>query len=179
MTSSDNKNKSGSILVVLLPSPTSDYMLHTNELHILLNVFIASILTMLVGIEREKARKEAGIRTNMIVGGFTCLTVCLIHPLVEFSYSNVVNDTIDADPIRVLQAIVIGVSFIGAGTIIKSRTTGKVSGLTTAATLLYSIGIGICVAIEYYILAVSLTVLILVINHLVNFLIRKYTSIKG
>ncbi|MEH0154195.1 MgtC/SapB family protein [Limibacter armeniacum] len=154
-----------------------------SELYIFMDVFIASILTMLIGIERERADKAAGIRTNMIVGGFTCLVVAIIKPLTNFlqEYFKVAQHSsgmVEIDPIRIVQAIVIGVSFIGAGTIIKSREDQTITGLTTAATLLYSAGIGICVAIKMYLLAVCLTVFVLVINKTVNYLAKKYTSVK-
>lgn len=154
-------------------------MIQLKELTIFLDVFIASILTMIVGIEREKAHKAAGMRTNMIVGGFTCLIISIQKPLIEYIQSEYTNDMIDIDPIRVLQAIIIGLSFIGAGTIIKSPNHKNVTGLTTAATLLYSLGIGICVALHFYLLAICLTVFILIINYLINFITKKYTSIKS
>ncbi|RED96561.1 MgtC/SapB family protein [Marinoscillum furvescens] len=150
----------------------------TEEFHIIWHVLLASVLTMLVGLEREKANKAAGIRTNMIVGGFTCLTVLLINPMIDFLQLQNSLDVVETDPIRVLQAIVIGISFIGAGTIIKSRGEKEVRGITTAATLLYSVGIGICVAIDFLATAIALTTLIFVINYLLNVFTKKYTSLK-
>lgn len=57
-----------------------------------------------------------------------------------------------------------GISFIGAGTILK-KDDEKIKGLTTAATLLYSLGIGIAVALHNYIVAAGITAIILLINN--------------
>lgn len=154
-----------------------DQLLNTQELYIFLDVVIAGVLAMLVGLEREKADKAAGMRTNMIVSSFTCLVVSLVNPLADYVKTSE-NIIINTDPIRIIQSVVIGISFIGAGTIIKGRHSKKVTGLTTAATLLYSIGIGVCVAIHSYLLAVLLTLFILIINYVVSYITRKFTSIK-
>ena len=109
------------------------------QLSILLNVIIATGLSGIVGLEREKAEKPAGFRTNMIVGGAACLLVNITDMLGNTLASGFGLDVVQADPIRVLEAIVVGVSFIGGGTILKSPQEDKVKNLTTAATLLYGI----------------------------------------
>lgn len=144
-----------------------------DQLYILLDVTIATVLTALIGIEREKAHKPAGIRTNMIVGGATCLIVSLTIPLLNFFENYNMQNIISTDPIRVLQAIIVGISFIGAGTVIKLKDIPQVTGLTTAATLLYSSGIGICVALKQYILAIGITLLIIIINAIISHFISK------
>ncbi len=153
-------------------------MLDNPELQIFIDIIIASTLALIVGLEREKANKAAGIRTNMIVAGFTCLIISIQPALINFIQQGFSNNMIDIDPIRVLQAVIVGLSFIGAGTIIKSPDKKNVTGLTTAATLLYSLGIGICVSIHYYLLAICLTIFILVINFLINYLTKKFTRLK-
>ena len=145
------------------------------QLTIFFNVIIATVLSGIVGLERERAEKPAGFRTNMIVGGASCLLVNLTEILIAVPVEIVGGDIIQADPIRVLEAIVVGVSFIGGGTILKSPSKDKVKNLTTAATLLYSAGIGICVALEQYALAAGLSVLTLIVNLLIRFIERKFT----
>ncbi|QSE99367.1 MgtC/SapB family protein [Fulvivirga lutea] len=142
-------------------------LIHPEELAIFGDVVIATLLTMVVGYEREKADKEAGLRTNMIVGGATCLIILLSKPIILFLESNYPN-SINADPIRLFEAIVVGISFLGAGTILKKKDEHNIYGITTAATLLYSSGIGICVALHHYLLAVLLTVFILIVNYVVH-----------
>lgn len=148
------------------------------ELKILLDVIIASLLTLFIGLEREKAHKAAGMRTQMIVGGFTCLVILLSEPLIHDIASDVKPDMVKADPIRIIQAVVIGISFIGAGTILKNKDNSNILGLTTAATLLFSSGIGICVALGYYILAGLLTTFIVLVNFLLRYFLQKFTSLK-
>lgn len=150
---------------------------YSTELYILLDVFIASVLTAFIGLERERADKPAGIRTNMIVGGAACLIVSLSRVLVDFVEAVQHPQAINTDPVRVLEALIVGISFIGAGTVVKSVSSEKVTGLTTAATLLYSNGIGICVALKQYVLAIGITLLALAINYLV-LLVEKFFKLK-
>lgn len=150
-----------------------------SQLYILLDVTIATVLTALIGIERERAHKPAGMRTNMIVGGAACLIVSLTRPLIDFIEDYNISEIINTDPIRVLEAIVVGISFIGAGTVIKLKDVHQVAGLTTAATLLYSGGIGICVALKQYVLAIGVTVLIVIINSIISHLVHKNPRLKN
>ena len=115
--------------------------LPSHELWIFLDVLISSVLAGIVGIEREKYDKPAGLKTNMIVGSIACYFVANSTHLIDW-LSDQHSTTFPADPLRLIQAIVIGVSFIGAGTILKSEEKNTVLYLTTAATLLYSAAIG-------------------------------------
>lgn len=139
---------------------------YQNQLIILLNIFIATVLSGIIGIEREHLNKPAGLRTNMIVGSISCFFVAISPSLSNFIQANITSDLLSVDPIRVLQAIIVGISFIGAGTILKSKEENTVQNLTTASSLLYSTGIGISVALNAYIVAVGLTLLGLLINFL-------------
>ena len=143
------------------------------QLLIFLNIVITCVLTAFVGIEREEAHKPAGVRTNMIVGASSCLFVSILPSLINFVQDSNFYDKIQPDPIRVLQAIVIGIGFIGAGTIMKPGNENTVKGLTTAATLLFSAGIGITVAIELYILAICITLLLLFINRILENILKR------
>ncbi|WP_159522909.1 MgtC/SapB family protein [Sunxiuqinia indica] len=135
-----------------------------NQLWILLDVVIAMVLCSVIGGEREKLDKPAGLRTNMIVGSISCFFVAISPALSNFINENIATDIMSVDPVRILQSIVVGVSFIGAGTILKSKDENTVQNLTTASTLLYSSGIGIAVALKAYVIAVGLTLIILFIN---------------
>jgi putative Mg2+ transporter-C (MgtC) family protein len=146
---------------------------YTSQVFIFLDVIITSILTSLVGIEREKEDKPAGIRTNIIVGGASCLLVSLVKPLIDFLNEHG-SSIVNADPIRVINALIVGVSFVGAGTILKQSQQQRVTGLTTAATLLYSAGVGISIALKQYLLAVCITILVVVINHYLPKLFERF-----
>ncbi len=135
------------------------------ELTILLNVFIASILSGIIGFERERINKPAGLRTNMIIGGSVALLMGLSEVLVVEYTELTFSDAIRSDPIRILQAIFVGISFIGAGTVLQSPKEERVRYLTTAATILFSAGIGIAVGMRKYILATGICLFVLLINY--------------
>lgn len=139
---------------------------YENQLWILLDVLIAAVLSSLIGLEREKLSKPAGLRTNMIVGSISCFFVSISPSLSNFIQSSIESDLIRVDPIRILQAIIVGISFIGAGTILKSKEENTVQNLTTASILLYSTGIGIAVALKAYLIAFGLALIGLLINSL-------------
>lgn len=142
------------------------------ELDILLKVVVAVCLGGVIGIERELAKKPAGIRTHMFVAGAATLVMSISTLLIhEF------NDTfgkVQSDPVRVIEAIIVGISFIGAGTVLKSEKDHNVYYLTTAASILFAAGIGITVALERYALAIGLTLLVILVNSAVGNLEQKY-----
>jgi len=152
-------------------------MIDKEQLHILLNVLIATLLCGIVGFERESMHKPAGLRTNMIIGGASCLMVSITIPLIQFIESQGLAENLRTDPIRIMQALVIGVSFVGAGTILKQKDD-RITGLTSAATLLYCLGIGVGVAIKLYTLAIGITILILLINFVIRLVEAKYSKKK-
>ena len=133
------------------------------EIQLLGKIVLAAFLGGLVGIEREFAEKPAGLRTHMLVGAVSTLLVVLGMQIVG-AFDQ--QDRIAADPIRILQAIVVGVSFLGAGTILKYAAEDKrtVEGLATSASILSVAAIGIAVALNAYILAGGATVLNLLVN---------------
>ncbi len=115
-------------------------------------ILFAALLGAILGIERELARKEAGIRTNSFVSMGACLFSLIAWSLFE-NYG--------LDPGRISSQIVVGVGFIGAGMIIFHEH--KVRGLTTAAELWLSAGIGMAIAFGFYTEALFTVGLIIVI----------------
>jgi len=90
-----------------------------------------------MGLERELAQKPAGLRTHMLVAGASSLLVVLGDVMIaNYSTSSFVQ-AIQTDPIRIMEAIITGISFLGAGTIIFRNQDETVEGLTTAASILY------------------------------------------
>ncbi len=134
------------------------------QMKILMNVAIAVVLCGIVGYEREVSDKPAGIRTNMIVGGSVALMVSLGEVIVMHFQASGLAEYITTDPNRVIQAIIMGVSFIGAGTVLQIQKESRIKYLTTAATIFFSSGIGIAIALEQYYLATGITFLIVFIN---------------
>lgn len=132
------------------------------QYQILAYVVLAMILGAVIGLEREVEDKPAGLRTHMLVAGAATLLVALSHVMVKRFNVNLGNELVQSDPIRIIQAVITGVSFLGAGTIIRSSTHRQVEGLTTAASILFATAVGVCVALSQLILAVGATVLVLV-----------------
>lgn len=124
-------------------------------------VLLAMGLGAALGLERELAGKPAGLRTNMLVAGAAALLVGLSDVLVERFGASVQDGAVRADPIRIIEAVITGVSFLGAGTIIRRRSPDQVEGLTTAASLLFAAAIGVCVAVSEEVLAVLVTAVVL------------------
>lgn len=146
------------------------------ELNIFLKVVVAVCLGGIIGVEREIAKKPAGIRTHMFVTGAAALVMALSTVLInEF---NQTFGKVQSDPVRVIEAIIVGISFIGAGTVLKSEKDHNVYYLTTAASILFAAGIGITVALEKIVLAVSLTILVVLVNAAVGGIEQKFLG-KG
>ncbi len=130
------------------------------QLRVLGEFTAAAALGGLIGFEREMFNKPAGLRTHMLVAATAALLVDLGDLLLlRFNGDMAMLRT---DPIRIIEAIITGVAFLGAGTIFRSQR-GGVEGLTTAASLLLVATVGICVGLRQWILAIGVTVVALVI----------------
>lgn len=128
------------------------------ELALLVRLLLAGILAGVLGWERESARKSAGLRTHMLVGIASALFTVLAELAVR-DYPGA-EGGLRADPIRVIQAVAIGVGFLGSGVIFVSRSGESVVGLTTAGSIWATAAIGIAAGLGYYILAVGATLLL-------------------
>ena len=129
------------------------------QLHILGYVALAMLLGGVIGVEREIAHKPAGLRTHMMVAGAAALLVALAEIIIRHFDVALAHAAIRPDPLRIIGAVITGVSFLGAGTIIRHRSAEQVEGLTTAASLLFVAGVGVTVALSQLVLAVGVTVL--------------------
>ena len=129
------------------------------ELHFLIRLLVAAGLAAALGWEREHARKSAGLRTHMLVG----IAAALYTTIGQLSVAEIPPHTegLRADPIRAVQAVAIGIGFLGSGVIFVSRNEDRVQGLTTAASIWATAAIGLAVGLEHYVLAVGATLLLL------------------
>ncbi|WP_117192456.1 MgtC/SapB family protein [Rhizobium terrae] len=114
----------------------------------------AAILCGLIGLEREYNKNAAGLRTNMLIGlaaaVFTLVGVQIMH---EFGNQ---PDTVQIDPIRLIEAVTAGIAFLAAGVVFQMR--GDVKGLTTGASMWLSGAIGLCAGLGMWIVAIAATV---------------------
>ncbi|CAG0935921.1 Protein SrpB [Thermoflexales bacterium] len=143
--------------VVMLNEPNV-----AQQLELILKVALAMLLGGILGLEREKQERPAGLRTHMLMAGAAALLVTLGTLLVEHFNQEVENNLLRVDPIRVIEAVIVGVSFLGAGTIMRNVEQNRIEGLTTAATLLFVAAIGITVAAGQLVLALGATALALI-----------------
>lgn len=135
---------------------------HFTEFEILGSVLLALVLGGLIGAEREVADKPAGLRTHMLVAGASALVMDLGDVVLASFNGATGQNVVQADPLRLIEAVATGISFLGAGTILRRRGESSVEGLTTAASILFTAGVGISVALSQYIVAVGSTILALI-----------------
>lgn len=122
-----------------------------------LRLFIAGVMGVLIGLEREYRAKEAGYRTHFLVA----LGSALIMIVSQYGFMDVLEaDLVRLDPSRVAAQVVTGIGFIGAGTIILQKQI--VRGLTTAAGIWAMSGIGLAIGAGMYGVGVVATVLVLI-----------------
>ncbi|MFC2066711.1 MgtC/SapB family protein [Chloroflexota bacterium] len=122
------------------------------EVEMVLRLLLAAALGAAVGFQREKAGKQAGLRTHVLICvGAALITVTSIH---GFGAA--------ADPSRVAAGIVVGIGFLGAGVILR-RSEGIVAGLTTAATIWAVAGIGLAAGAGLFLPAAVVTAIVLIV----------------
>lgn len=127
-------------------------------MEIIAQLILATFLGALIGLEREIKRKEAGLQTYSLIALGTSLFTIISFELFNFF---LVKSGISFDPSRIIQAIAIGIGFIGAGVIF--RQSSGIVGLTTAAGLWTTAAIGIATGAKLYFLAIFTTFLVLLI----------------
>ncbi len=123
---------------------------------VFLNIFGALLLGILVGYERSYHGRAAGMRTYGLVS-MASAALMAIAGYPAFWYGGHAELITSVDPTRVIQGIVTGIGFLGAGVIMKEGFS--ISGLTTAASIWASSAIGILVGIGFYFAAILLALL--------------------
>ena len=134
-----------------------------------------------IGFERELRDRPAGFRTHMLVAGAAALLVGL-GVLVLGNHAALADGDggrLRVDPLRLVEAVIAGVAFIGAGSIFARRRGSGVAGITTAASLLMVAVIGIACGFGYYLLAFLAMLLTLVVLTLLKFADRALARRRG
>ena len=122
------------------------------EVEMVLRLLLAAALGAVIGYQRERAGKPAGLRTHILI----CIGAAL------FTVASLYGFGVVADPSRVAAGIVAGIGFIGAGAIMRTGE-GIVAGLTTAATIWAVAAIGLAAGAGLYLVSAVTTVLILIV----------------
>ena len=131
------------------------------QVELIIRIILSCIVGAIIGYERIKKEKVAGMRTHIIAAlASTIFTICS-----KYSYFDVVKyDGISTDASRIAANIVTGICFLGAGMIfVKNRTT--IRGLTTAAGIWAVSAIGMCFGNGMYIVGFGSTIIIIVIQY--------------
>ena len=122
------------------------------EVEMVLRLLLAAALGAIIGFQRERAGKQAGLRTLVLI----CVGAAI------FTVASIYGFGAASEPARVAAGVVVGIGFLGAG-IIMHREGGIVAGLTTAATIWAVAGIGLAAGAGLYLVAAVATVLVLII----------------
>ena len=123
-----------------------------HKLELILKILLATALGGFIGFERERHNRWAGLRTHVLV----CMGSCLIM-VTSIEMALLYGHQFNVDPGRLAAQVVSGIGFLGAGTILHSSS--RIRGLTTAATLWTTAGIGLTTGLGLYLPAIATTVL--------------------
>jgi putative Mg2+ transporter-C (MgtC) family protein len=133
------------------------------DLQMIIRLLLTLVLSGLIGLERQVHRRDAGLRTHILVALGSCLIM-----LTSLYVFDIYKDQVALDPVRIAAGVVTGIGFLGAGTII--RETDGVRGLTTAASLWVVAGIGLAVGVGFNNVAIYTTILVLIVLHFLRYL---------
>ncbi len=140
------------------------------ELIYVLRILIAGVCGLLVGLERRNRSKEAGIRTHFVVAAGAALIMIVskyaFFDVVELAEQIGFVGEIRLDPSRVASTIASGIGFLGAGMIFVHKNT--VTGLTTAAGIWATSGVGMAIGSGSYVLGIGATLVILIAQLLLH-----------
>ncbi|MBU1212219.1 MAG: MgtC/SapB family protein [Alphaproteobacteria bacterium] len=147
---------------------------HIPEWEIALRVLMAALFAAAIGFERELKARAAGLRTHMLTAlGAALFTVITFEIFYEV---RTIEGGGNVDPIRIIEAVTAGVSFLAAGTIIHGR--GQIQGLTTGAGIWIAGAIGVACGSGYYVIAFFGVLLALIIIVLLRWVERHALDTK-
>jgi putative Mg2+ transporter-C (MgtC) family protein len=132
------------------------------DLQMLGRLLLTLFLSGLIGLERQVHRRDAGLRTHILVALGSCLIM-----LTSLYVFDIYKAQVSLDPARIAAGVVTGIGFLGAGTII--RESDGVRGLTTAASLWVAAGIGLAVGVGFNKIAIYTTILVLIVLHFLRY----------
>ncbi|MDE1037553.1 MAG: MgtC/SapB family protein [Phycisphaerales bacterium] len=145
-------------------------MIVVSETEIILRLVLAVVLGGVIGFNRSRHNKPAGLRTMALISlGSAAFTLIGIEAVMQLSQlqtgvdslTSGVSSSINLDSSRIIAGIVGGVGFLGAGAIIQSK--GRVQGMTSAASIWVTSTIGVSVGLGLYLLATTITFIAFVV----------------
>jgi putative Mg2+ transporter-C (MgtC) family protein len=136
------------------------------DAELLIRVFVAGVLSGLAGWERQSAGKPAGFRTHVLVGMAACL-FAVAGEATSRQYG-ITGPNVRFEPFAIIQAVAVGIGFLGSGIVFVPRDGNRVTGLTTAASIWATAAIGLTVGFSRYLLAIGTTVFLLFTLHVLE-----------
>lgn len=130
------------------------------ELLLLVRLLAAGALAGVLGWEREQARKPAGLRTHILVAIAAALYTILAGLVAQQPEE---GGSPRGDPVRAIQAIAMGIGFLGGGVIFVAHRREEVHGLTTAASIWATAAVGIAAGLAHYTLAAGATLILVIV----------------
>ena len=142
----------------------SEFVMTTEQILCLMaRIVVASICGMVIGWEREKRLKSAGLRTQMRVA----MASSLMMIISKYGFLDVVYlSSVQVDVSRMASGVVQAIGFLGAGVIFVKRD--NIIGVTTAAGLWATVGIGLSIGCGFYVIGISCTILMLIIQYVMH-----------
>ena len=138
------------------------------QIQLVWQLFLALLLGGIIGIDRERKKRAAGLQTCSLVALGSCLFTIISCELFNYFLN---KPGVSFDPSRIVLAVATGIGFIGAGVIIYRQD--HVEGLTTAAALWTTASIGVAVGIKFYFLALVATFFTVLVLFVLGFLEQK------
>lgn len=142
------------------------------QLNFCLRIIAAAMCGCLIGYERSRRSKGAGVRTHMIIA----LSSALMMVVSKYGFVDMLKLGFNADASRIAAQIVTGIPFLGAGVIYVRQNQSSVQGLTTAAGILATCGIGMAFGAGLYLIALFGTILLLTLQYLLHRVLTGYDS---
>lgn len=142
------------------------------QLNFCLRIIASAMCGCLIGYERSRRLKGAGVRTHMIIA----LSATLMMLISKYGFFDMLNLGFNADASRIAAQIVTGIPFLGAGVIYIRRNQSSVQGLTTAAGILATCGIGMAWGAGLYIIAIFATLLLMLLQFILHKILTGYDS---
>ena len=124
---------------------------------------------LLIGLDRQLKQKPLGVKTTVII----CVASCLITIVsIEAAYTFQKTEYINMDPLRLAAQIVSGIGFLGAGVILR-RNNDVILGLTSAAIIWASAGIGVAIGAGFYVPALYSAAIFILTSNFLTYFIKK------
>lgn len=124
-------------------------------------LLMAAILGGIVGFERERRKKPAGLRTHVLVSIAACLFIVISQELSQLDFGAGEDVETQIDPLRLIEAVTAGVAFLAAGIIFTSG--GEVRNITTGASMWLAGAVGLACGAGEVLLALMATALVVII----------------